>query len=172
MNTKYINIILAVIIVFVIGTMGFFGWRMWGDRFNNGTPAPSVQVQEPQPITNKGKESEDRDAALESDVRAINDAVIVYAKDHKGMYPESDFKNPCAGVSYCLKGVNINSKKKLYLPVIPQTQHDHLDYYYRADNVKKSYCIVTPSVLETNTTKVFQCTEKVCDLVLAQDMCQ
>lgn len=175
MNTKIINGILIGVIAVVIAVIGFFAWRVF---FGDTTPGSQQQpgseriFPEPTPITNKGKESEDRDAALERDIRIINDAVVAYATDHAGKYPESDFKNPCTGVRYCLKGVNINTGEKAYLPVIPQIAPDNSDYHYRADNKKKSYCIVTPSVLETDTAKVFQCTEGGCGRIPLEDQCQ
>lgn len=176
MSTKILNGILVGAIVVVVAGMGFFAWRM----FSTGTMPFFTQEKKsdervfpPQtPITNKGKESEDRDVMLERDVRAMNDAVIAYANDHAGTYPKSDFQNPCSGVMYCLKGIDINSREKIYLPVVPQVQPYLLDYYYRSDNAKKTYCIVTPSVTETHTGKVFQCTEKACDFVSPQDACQ
>lgn len=173
MNTKFLNVILVGAIVAVVGVMGFFAWRLFpGGTEQQKTIISEKKFPEPTPITNKGKESEDRDAMLERDVRALSDAAIAYAADHAGKYPESDFKNPCSGVQYCLKGVNINSREKIYLPVIPQVQPYRLDYHYRADNAKKTYCIVTPSVTETHTGKVFQCTEKACEYVSPKDACQ
>lgn len=177
MNTKIFNGILIGAIVIVVAAIGFFAWQLLSGGtislpFFTGRPGGESIYPEPTPITNKGKESEDRDAMLERDVRAIRDGVIAYAQDHDGKYPESDFKNPCSGVRYCLKGTDINTREKIYLSVIPQIQPDRLDYHYRADNQKKSYCIVTPSVLETDLEKVFQCTEGACGRVALAEQCQ
>lgn len=164
MNTKYINFFLIAVIAAVVGGMGFFGWRAWSGRSNNPAGTSSLQPQFPLPVpaTNKqGKEFEENDAAMEKDVRIMNDAVLAYANDYNGKYPESDFKNPCAGVRYCLKGVNINTKAKRYLEEVPQTI-GRLDYHYRADNGAKAYCIKTPNVLETDVSSVFQCTHEGC----------
>lgn len=174
MNTKIINIILIAAILAVAGVIGFFAWRAFSGVAPEEQQKPIVgekQFPAPTPITNKGKVSEDRDAALERDARAINDAVVAYAKDHKGKYPESDFKNPCAWVRYCLKGVDINTKEKIYLSSIPQTPGESADYYYRADNARKKYCITTPP-LETDIGKVFQCTETACGRISAENQCQ
>ncbi|MBI5912829.1 hypothetical protein HY839_00080 [Candidatus Azambacteria bacterium] len=174
MNTKYINLVLVIGIVLVVAVLGFFGWQAWSDRADAQKQAG---MQEPRKkfvpfiVENKGKESEERDAALERDVRTINDAVLAYARDNNGKYPESDFKNPCFGVQYCMKGVNINTKKKIYLTEVPQVEPSKADYHYRAENTKGAFCIKMPGVLETENTSVFQCTEKGCERVLFTESC-
>ena len=112
MNTKYINFILIVVIAVVVGGIGFFGWKALRVRQAHDVPAETREFPVPTPMTNKGKASEDRDAAMERDVRMINDAVLAYAKDHGGEYPKADSKNPCIGVRFCLKGADINKKTK------------------------------------------------------------
>lgn len=175
MNTKYINTVLIIGIAVVVVAGGVFGWRMWSER---GDVQKQAAMQEqprekfvPFVVENKGKESEERDAAMERDVRAINDAVLAYAKDNQGKYPESDFKNPCFGVQYCLKGADINTKTKIYLKDVPQVEPSNADYHYRAENTQGTYCIKTPGVLETANTSVFQCAEKGCGRVLFQESC-
>lgn len=165
---KKINIILIVIIILILGALAFFGFKLWRQ---SKPPAQPVKKFELMLITNKGKESEDRDAAMEADVRKIDSAVREYAQDHQGAYPLSDFKNPCRGVRMCLKGVNINSKEKAYLDKIPQIQPSGTDYYYAADNAKKTYCAKTPFVLETANTMVFQCTPDACGQVEFEKAC-
>src|SRR3989344_8413982 len=171
-----INIILITVIILVLGTLGYFGFQAWRARKTPKTniPAVSAPVKKFQPIVieNKGKESEERDAALEADVRKIDSAVKEYAKDHDGRYPMSYFKDPCQAVRYCLKGVNINSREKAYLNPIPQVKSGNLDYHYTADNEKKIYCARTPMVLETANTMVFQCSHDACGRVEFEKACQ
>ena len=173
---KKINLVLIIIIVLVLGTLGYFGFQTWQAREipKTNTPAVSAPVKKFQPIVieNKGKESEERDAALETDVRRIDSAVKEYAKDNKGRFPMSYFKDPCQAVRYCLKGVNINSREKAYLNPIPQVKPGNLDYHYTADNEKKTYCARTPMVLETANTMVFQCTPDACGRVEFEKACQ
>lgn len=172
MNTKYINIVLIVGILVVIGGAGFFGWKALRVRQVHDIQPVKKEFAAPTPITNTGKESEDRDAAMERDIRKINDAVEAYAKDHTGAYPESDFKNPCSGVRYCLKGVDINTKKKAYLEKVPQVQPYGTDYYYRAYSAERTYCIKTPSILETAVPNIFQCTRDGCGKALIAASCR
>jgi hypothetical protein len=82
-----------------------------------------------------------------------------------------DFKNPCSGVQYCLKEVNINTAIKRYLETIPQVEPSGEDYHYRAENATESFCVKTPGVLETANTSVFQCTGKGCGKVLFGERC-
>lgn len=172
MSSKFLNIIISAAIIAILGAMVFFGFRLWLEKNNTvQTPIPSVAKFSPAPIANKGKESEERDAEMEAEVRALSAAARAYAADHAGKYPESDFRNPCAGVRYCLKGVNINSKQKIYLDPIPQASLHRLDYHYRADNAKKKYCVITPHVLETDTAMLFQCTETECGRVPPEKSC-
>ena len=171
MNTKYINSILIIIIAVIVVAGGFFGWKAWSGRGAAQKQETTQKKFVPFVVENKGKESEDRDAAKELDVRVIADAVLAYAKDHKGRYPESDFKNPCSGVQYCLKEVNINTAIKRYLETIPQVEPSGEDYHYRAENATESFCVKTPGVLETANTSVFQCTEKGCGKVLFGERC-
>ncbi len=172
MSSKFLNIMLSVIIAVILGGMVFFGFRLWSEKKGEEPePASFAGSFSPTPIVNKGKESQDRDAEMEAEVRAISAAAQAYAADHKGMYPESDFRNPCAGVRYCLKGVNINSKQKSYLDPIPQTAAHRLDYHYQADNVKKTYCVKTPHVLETDSSMLFQCTQAECARIPFQNSC-
>ena len=172
MNTKYINFILIVVIAVVVGGIGFFGWKALRDRQANDLPTGQKEFPVPVPITNKGKESEERDAALERDVRMISDAVLAYAKDHNGKYPESDFRNPCSGARFCLKGVDINTKTKQYLEAVPQAQPHKTDYHYRSDNVAKTYCVRSVVILETAIPNVFQCTQSECGKVPIGESCQ
>ena len=72
----------------------------------------------------------------------------------------------------CLKGVNINSKDKVYLALIPQIPPSGSDYHYTADNTKKTYCVKMPFVLETASTMVFQCTEGGCEKAEFEKACQ
>ncbi|MBI1755185.1 hypothetical protein HY250_03065 [Candidatus Azambacteria bacterium] len=167
MTSKSLNALLIIAIVVVLAVVLFFAYRLWteqrGAALTQLFSAPQEKKKfSPEPIVNKGKESEDRDAALEADVRTIDAAVRAWATDHKGKYPESDFRNPCAGVRMCLKGVNINTPKKIYLERIPQAFPYHQDYYYRADNAKKTYCVKMPSMLETAAPLIFQCTQGGC----------
>ncbi len=171
MNTKYINFVLIAVIVVVVGGMGFFGWRAWSDRAVEQKQEVTQKKFIPFVVENKGKESEEHDAAMERDVRTINDAVLAYAKDHKGKYPESDFKNPCSGVQYCLKGTDINTKSKRYLESIPQAEPSKADYHYRAENTKGTFCVKIPGVLVTENTSVYQCTEKGCERILFGESC-
>lgn len=174
MNTKYINIVLVIGIMVVVSALGFFWWRAWSDRNDAQKQALTQEPQKkfiPFIVENKGKKSEEHDAAMERDVKAINDAVLGYAKDHAGTYPESDFRNPCSGVQYCLKGTDINTKTKRYLEKIPQVEPFKTDYHYRADNTKGSFCVEIPGVLVTENTSVFQCTENGCGRVLFQESC-
>src|SRR3989344_7236099 len=135
---KKTNLVLIIIIVLVLGALAFFGSKAWQAREipKTDTPVASAPVKKFQPIVieNKGKESEERDAVLEADVRKIDSAVKEYAKDNKGRYPMSYFKDPCQAVRYCLKGVNINFREKPYLNPIPQVKPGNLDYHYTADN--------------------------------------
>jgi len=174
MNTKYINFVLITVIVMVAGGMGFFGWRAWSGRSDAQKQALTQEPRKefvPFIVENKGKESEEHDAAMERDVRIINDAVLAYAKDHKGKYPESDFKNPCSGVQYCMKGTDINTTTKRYLEKIPQVEPFLADYHYRADNTKGSFCVKIPGVLVTENTSVFQCAKQGCGRVLFGERC-
>lgn len=174
MSTKYINIILIGVIVVIIGGMGFFGWRIWSERDSEQKKDEAQDSQKkfvPIVVENKGKESEDRDAAMERDVRSINDAAFAYAKDHNGKYPESDFKNPCVGVQYCLKEADVNTTTRRYLERIPQVEPSKADYHYRAENTQRAFCVKTPGVLETANTLVFQCTEKGCERIPFQESC-
>ena len=171
MNTKYINFVLIAGIAAVVTVGGFFGWKAWSGRGAEPKQETPQKKFIPFVVENKGKESEDRDAAKELDVRAIADAVLAYAKDHNGKYPESDFKNPCSAVQYCLKGVNINTPAKRYLETIPQVDLSKADYHYRAENARGAFCVKIPGVLETANTSVFQCTEKGCGRVLFKESC-
>lgn len=171
MNTKYINFILIAGIAVAITGMGFFGWKTWSGRNDAQKQETTQKKFVPFVVENKGKESEDRDAAKEQDVRMISDAVFAYAKDHNGKYPESDFKNPCSAVQYCLKGVNINTATKRYLEAVPQVKPSKADYHYRAENAQGTFCVKIPGVLETANTSVFQCTEKGCGRVLFKESC-
>ena len=172
-----LNIILIIIIITIFAVLGYLGFKSWrrvqAPTVNN-TPSTAEAIKQfkPMPIINKGKESEERDAALEADVRKIDSAVKEYAKDHSGRYPMSYFKDPCQAVRYCLKGVNINSREKAYLNPIPQVKSGNLDYHYTADNEKKTYCAKTPMVLETANTMVFQCSHDACGRVEFKDSCQ
>lgn len=172
MNTKYINAILIGVIVLIIGGMGFFGWRIWSERQANVGMTEKREFPTPTPITNKGKESEERDAAMERDVRMINDAVLAYAKDHGGEYPKSDIKNPCFGVRFCLKGIDINTETKRYLEAVPQIEPHKTDYHYRVNESTKMYCVRTPVILETAIPNVFQCTASGCGKVPISESCQ
>ena len=167
---KPINLILTVLIILALAAFGFFGWQAWRSQT---APGAGVQTEKftPIPIVNRGKASQERDAALQADVLKMNDAVRAYAKDHAGKYPEPDIKNPCSGVRICLKSVNINTVKKIYLNPIPQMTPGNADYHYQADNVKKSYCIATPVVLETASTMLFECTQIACGRVLLAERC-
>jgi len=171
-----LNTILIIIIIAVFAVLGYFGFQAWQERKmpKANTPAVSAPVEKVKLmiIENKGKESEDRDAILEADVRKIDSAVKEYAKDHDGRYPMSYFKDPCQAVRYCLKGVNINSREKAYLNPIPQVKSGNLDYHYTADNEKKTYCARTPMVLETANTRVFQCSHDACGRVEFEKACQ
>ena len=173
---KKINLVLIIIIIAVFAVLGYFGFQTWQARGipKTNTPAVSAPVERVKLMTieNKGKESEDRDAILEADVRKIDSAVKEYAKDHDGRYPMSYFKDPCQAVRYCLKGVNINSREKAYLNPIPQVKSGNLDYHYTADNEKKTYCARTPMVLETANTRVFQCSHDACGRVEFEKACQ
>lgn len=178
MSSKFLNIFLAVAIVLILGSMLFFGFRLWLEKKDAESViapmpvlSPAVKKFSPTPTVNRGKASEEHDTAMETAVRAIGAAAQAYAADHKGKYPESDFRNPCAGVRYCLKGVNINNKQKTYLDPIPQVPPYRLDYHYRADNLKKMYCVKTPTVLETDMTKLFQCTQAECGKVAPEKDC-
>ncbi len=170
---KFTNPILVFLILIALGVFGFFGWSAWRSQNAPSQTGAGVKIEKftPIPIVNRGKVSEERDAALEQDVRKINDAARAYAKDHAGNYPESDIRNPCSGVRICLKSVNINTVKKIYLNPIPQMAPGSADYYYRADNAKKSYCIETPVVLETASTMLFQCTQTECGRVAFTERC-
>lgn len=171
MNTKSINFILIIVIAVVVVAGGFFGWRAWSER-NDAQKQEVIQKKfVPFVVENKGKESEEYDAALERGVRTINDAVLAYAKDRNGKYPESDFKNPCLGVQYCLKGTDINTKTKRYLESVPQVEPSKADYHYRAENTKGTFCVKIPGVLVTENTSVYQCTEKGCGRVLFKESC-
>lgn len=174
--TSKLNTILIIIILAVFTMLGYFGFKMWRQPKPSAQPAPSageaVKKFEPVLITNKGKESDERDAALEADLRKIDAAVREYAKDHNGRYPMSYFKDPCQAVRYCLKGVNINEKEKVYLNPVPQTKPGSLDYHYTADNEKKTYCARTPHVLETANTMIFQCAPSGCGRVGFEKACQ
>ncbi|MCR4322634.1 MAG: hypothetical protein NUV61_00920 [Candidatus Azambacteria bacterium] len=172
MNTKLINIVLIVGIVLVAGVIGFFGWKAL--RVPKVSPALTEQKEFPlgTPITNMGKESEERDAVLEHDVRTINEAVQAYAEDHNGKYPESDIRNPCFGVRSCLKGVNINTKTKQYLEVVPQVHPHNTDYHYRSENNASAYCVRSATILETAIPNVFQCTADGCGKVLVSESCK
>lgn len=170
MNTKYINFILIAVIGVVITGIGFFGWKTWNSRQTDDLLSGEKEFPTPTPITNKGKESEDRDAALERDVRMISDAALAYAKDHDGRYPVSDIKNPCSGARSCLKGIDINTKTKRYLEAVPQTYKT--DYHYRSDNDAKTYCVRSVVMLETAAPHVFQCTHNECGKVLISESCQ
>lgn len=172
MSTKYINFILIAGIAVVIASVGFFGWKMWGDQKTNDLVVEKKEFPAPTPITNKGKESEERDAALERDVRMISDAVLAYAKDHDGRYPIADIKNPCSGARSCLKGVDINTKTKRYLEAVPQIQPSKTDYHYRSDNNAKTYCVRSVVMLETAAPHVFQCTHNECGKMLISESCQ
>jgi len=171
-----LNTILIIIIIAVFAVLGYFGFQAWQERKmpKANTPAVSAPVEKVKLmiIENKGKESEDRDAILEADVRKIDSAVKEYAKDHDGRYPMSYFKDPCQAVRYCLKGVNVNSREKAYLNPIPQVKPGNLDYHYTADNEKKTYCARTPMVLETANTRVFQCSHDACGRVEFEKACQ
>ena len=173
---KKINLVLTIIIILILGALAFFGFQTWQARGipKTNTPAVSAPVERVKLMTieNKGKESEERDVALEADVRKIDSAVKEYAKDHSGRYPMSYFKDPCQAVRYCLKGVNVNSREKAYLNPIPQVKPGNLDYHYTADNEKKTYCARTPMVLETANTMVFQCSHDACGLVEFEKACQ
>lgn len=167
------NPILAVLIIIVLCAFGFFGWRAWHQESPGGqgkTQRTQTFVPAPQ-VVNRGEASRERDAILEADVRAISDAARSYAKDHKGSYPESDFKNPCTGTVICLKSVNINTSKKVYLNPIPQVKPYNMDYYYKADNAAKTYCVKTPVLLETANTMVFACTQAECKQAPALQSC-
>ncbi|MEK7519681.1 MAG: hypothetical protein AAB581_00325 [Patescibacteria group bacterium] len=180
MTRRSLNAALIVLIAAVFAVLAFMGWRAYNSSFAPegpplGSVAPHSILQkdfQPMPVVNKGKKSQERDAALEADVRAVSDAVVAYAKDHTGIYPESDIKNPCAGVRYCLKGTDINAKNTIYLSVIPQGKPSGLDYHYRADNQAHTYCVKTASVLETDNTKRFQCTQGGCERVAWQSSCE
>lgn len=176
---KTLNIVLIVVIIVVLGVIVFFGWNMRTSKKDTSKQDPQAQTPQkpavkftPIIVENKGKISEERDAQLEKDVQAINDAVRIYATDHNGKYPESYFTNPCTGVMYCLKGVDINTKENTYLKAVPQVKPNFVDYYYRAYNKQKTYCIKTPSVLETANTSVFQCTETKCEKIGFKESCQ
>lgn len=170
MSSRTLNVILVAAIAVVLGAIAFFGLRLLKGE---DAPLPPLLEERPplQPI-DLGKTPEERDGHMEAGVRALNEAVVAYAADHQGKYPESDVKNPCSGVHICLKGVNINTAQKVYLIKIPQTPGFHLDYYYRADNKAKSYCVQTPTAFETEPTFVFQCTEKGCGTVSVKDACR
>jgi len=133
----------------------------------NETP----KVFAPTPIVNKGKDSEKRDILLEQDILKINIAVQAYAEDHGGVYPKSDFQNPCSGVRFCLKSVDINNGKNVYLNPVPQVKTHNLDYYYRTDSKAKTYCIKTGFVLETAPTMIFQCTQDACQRMPFEGSC-
>lgn len=171
MLSRTLNIILIIAIAAVIGTIAFFGFRLLQEKEDSPIP-PLSEIQQPLQPAGLGKTPSERDGSMEAGVSELNDAVVAYAADHQGKYPESDFKNPCSGVRMCLKGVNINSAEKVYLIKVPQTPGFHLDYYYRADNKTKSYCVQTPTAFETKPTFVFQCTEKGCGTVSVKDACR
>ena len=169
MRLSYLNVILIVLIIVVLGVLGFFGWK----ALHVESPVKDGIAQKfvPPVVVNRGKASEERDAVLEADVRKISDAAQSYAKSHKGAYPESDMRNPCTGASVCLKSVNINTVKKIELDPIPQIQPKGIDYYYRADNKAKTYCVKTPVVLETANTMLFECTQVQCKRVTIAESC-
>lgn len=169
MRSSYLNAILIALIIMVLGTLGFFGWK----ALYTESPVKSGMAEKfvPPVVVNRGKVSEERDAGLEADVRKISDAAQSYAKSHKGIYPESDIQNPCTGTSYCLKSVDINTIKEIVLNPIPQIEPRGIDYYYRADNKAKTYCVKTPVVLETANTMLFQCSQTECKRVVISDSC-
>jgi len=180
MSSK-INIILIVAIILILGGIIVMAIKVINTKDVEDTVVvPSVSVGqnqssekfEPALIVNKGKESEERDALLEADIQKINTAILAYAEDNGGRYPVSDFKNPCSGVRFCLKGVDINDTDAIYLNPIPQTKQYNLDYHYRADNQEGKYCIKTGFVLETANTMVYQCTHDGCVRVLFKDSCR
>lgn len=176
MSSK-LNTVLIIAIVLIAGILGYFGFRMWRGAKLPAQTTPPIAVEPAKKfvlpvVVNKGKESEERDAILEADVRKIDVAVKEYAKDHQGAYPLSYFKNPCRGVRMCLKGIDINSKEKSYLDLIPQIPPSGTDYHYTADNTKKSYCAKTPFVLETASTTIFQCTQEGCGRAEFEKACQ
>ncbi len=169
MRSSFINFILILFIILILAGIGFMARKVFHTPPED--TLPTVKKFTPIPIVNRGKVSEERDAALESDVRKISDATRAYAKDHKGAYPESDFKNPCTGVRFCLKSVNINTQKKIYVNPIPQTREGNVDYHYQADNAKKTYCVKSPGVLETASTMLYQCTAVECKRVPFAQSC-
>jgi len=167
MHSK-LNVILIVLIAVVLGVIAFFGWRLWNEpepsvvRVENGGEQPSFVDTRP---------PKERDMAMQADMRKIESAVHAWAQDHNGAYPESDVKNPCSGVRYCLKGIHMRSGEKTYLSPIPQTIPYHLDYHYRADNKARTFCIKTPVALETEEGKLFQCTREGCGSVPFAEAC-
>lgn len=169
MRTTHFNIILIVLIIMVLGVFGFFGWKAFNSK--EQTHNEVIQKFVPDEVINRGKPSEDRDAVLEADVRKINEAIQLYAKNHKGIYPESNIQNPCTGTSYCLKSVDLSQTERIFLNPIPQIQPNNIDYYYRADNKTKTYCIKTPVVLETVNTMLYECTQIECKRVLLSESC-
>ncbi|OGD32563.1 hypothetical protein A3C91_01670 [Candidatus Azambacteria bacterium RIFCSPHIGHO2_02_FULL_52_12] len=170
---KFTNLILVILIILALAAFGFFGWQARQSQTAPAGPGAGVKTEKftPIPVVNRGKASEEQDAALEADVRTVNDAVRAYAKDHAGKYPESDVRNPCSGVHACLKSVNINTVKKVYLDPIPQMAPGNADYHYQADNVKKTYCVAAPVALETASTMLFECTQTACGRVPFAERC-
>lgn len=176
---KSVNIILVIAIILILAGFGavFFYLKKDAGLSLQTSNSPGV-INKPQyvehipvRIVNKGEESEIRDKAMEDGLLKINLAVTAYAKDN-GKYPESDMKNLCLGARICLKETNINQVEKIYLHPIPQVGEERLDYYYKADNQKNSYCLKTPRVFETASTSIFQCVQDGCGRMAFKDSCE
>lgn len=166
--TSKLNFLLVILIMATLGVIAYFGWRLWSEPVSlsvtvteNALPSALVDTRTPA----------QRDVAREKDVRTIDAAVRAWAKDHRGSYPESDFKNPCSGVRYCLKGVNMKDGAQTYLAPIPQDPPHYLDYHYRADNKNHTYCVRMPLALETKQGMIFQCTQERCEAVPFAEAC-
>jgi len=168
MSSKSINIVLIVLITLILIAMAFFAFRLWSEW--GASQGPDDQMAAGIVVGNEVPKT--YDALMESGIRNISDAVRVYAVDHGGNYPVSKIENPCAGVQYCLKGADINTNDKAYLATIPQTDKSHIDYYYRSNNEKKTYCVKSPTVLATDSSSVFQCTQAECGKTPFKDACE
>jgi len=171
MSSELLNKIIGCGIVLVLGGMLFFGFRYYTtSRPPVVSPPPSRIL--PPPQTSTDTVSQEYDAIQEAAVRNIHTAVQKYAAAHEGNYPLSSIKDPCTAVPFCLKGKNINTVEAIYLDPIPQVPIHSFDYYYRADNTQKTYCIKTPYTLATDVKMLFQCTQAQCEKISFTQSCE